>query len=1400
MNFLLYSAIYLNNLKMRTFNFFLTVFVGLVLVASSLNAQHFRYIRPSDGLNTGEINDFVQDREGRMWIATWTGLICYDGYDFKHFRPVMGDTTSISDKKVKKLLLDSEGNIWIATQQNLNRLDLKTFEFTRFSFERESDEPLNILDLNELSENIVVHTVDGMYFVPVDLTAERHLVKKLPVYDGKQQLSEYFHFSESINNNQLVCVSNSGTGASLYYLRLSSNYNRTMLKVEMIDNLSTSVNGVFHKNDDPCYYLPTNNGIYEIELDTRNIRSDKIFSNRSITRLYRTLDNVLYASSGGPVIYSYDVETKEENVMKANPSQKGMLLNSNVLCFFEDFSNNLWIGHQGQGISVLDLTRKSFVTIKQSSGVENSLSSNTIMSFESNDDYLIVGCRTGGIDIIPKMALKKSDLEIEVLKPRSNSNRTLDIPAVWDIVAQDDTTFWIGANTGLYRLVYLDGQWIAEHVGRQDVFSNSIRKLFIDKNSNMWVGTMDNGLFLVPDLNTNNDMSYYRYAYAKEDKTSLTSNVILDIYLDSSDRLWIGTVNGLNLLETPYDNLQPDLIQRPSLSFKQIEGYSLNDEGLNNNEINCIYENYDGKIWVATQGGGVNIIDPLNWNFDYLDESNGLPGNDVFGILSDREGNLWISTQKGLARFNQDIGPNSITVFDENDGIQGNVFMINSFHKTKDGMLVFGGENGLTIFDPAFIKSNRIKPNTIFTDLFIDDKLVGIGDTIGKNMVLDVNLNEMEEIVLPYQNNTFSIAVSPIHYKYPQGNKIAYMLENYHSGWKTISAAKNPITFSKIPAGNYTLRVYGISSDDIAESEIKRLKVHVLPPWYQTWYARALFMSAFIAVVTIVVVIVINRQKQKYLNKVYEISLENNETKMTFLANIAHELKTPLSLVISPIDDMINNIDEINKRWHNDIFLIHRNSNYIQKLINQIIDFRRLDAGKLELDKAKKNIIEIIREVATNFKSFESKQGVTIHLEVPEEPVMMNMDRQKIEEVLYNLLSNAFKYTTSQGQIKISLNVIQADEKNINQNVMITVFNEGRVVDDDEIDHLFERFYKTNESAPGTGIGLSFAQSLVEMHNGKIWAEPVERKGMNFKVLLPCNQNGSDYDKDANEKVVSEIINIEQDDIISERIFVNDEENKIISKVLIVEDNSELREYLVNLLSRWYNCYEAVNGKAGLDKTFEIIPDVIITDAVMPRIDGYIMIERIRADMKTCHIPILMLTAKSASENFIDGYKAGVDAYVAKPFNTNVILSQISRLIKNRKLIHAKYKKENFMVDVPAKVLSRDDEFLQKVRSLLDKNLDNPAFNVGELAVEMKMSTTQLYRKIKALTNYSPVEFLRIARLHKAHEFLAERDLSIKEVCFRTGFNNLSYFVKCFREYFGITPANYRDSGTLKKE
>ncbi len=1386
---------------MRVFKFFLLVFIGLILVVNVLNAQHFRHIRPSHGLNTGEINDFVQDAEGRMWIATWSGLICYDGYDFKHFRPVMGDSTSLSDKKVKKLLLDNKGDVWIATQQNLNRLDIKTFKFTRFTFERSTDVPLNILDINEMSDHIIVHAVDGMYYIPVDSCRKRRIVKKLPVFDGKSQLSQYFHYSESLNNNQLVCVSNTGDVAILYYLRMSNNFNKTVLKVEKIDQLDLTANGISYNKDDLCYYVPTDDGVYEIELDTREVRKEMLFQNKSITHLYRASNDIIYASSGEAVVYSCDIETKNQNVYSTNPLQKGNILNSNVLCLFEDFSNNLWVGHQGQGISILDLTRKNFNTVRQHPGHESTLSSNTILSFDSNDEYLLVGCRTGGVDIIPKHCFKEESLSPNIIKPKSVIGSKVDIPAVWDIVAYDQNTFFVGANTGLYKIFFNNNEWIVEPAGHQkEVFRNSIRKLFLDQDKNLWVGTNDEGLLLVPDMKHNDNFRFYSYSNIKNDTTSITSNVILDIFLDSSNRLWIGTVDGLNLLKTPYDHIYAGLEKRPDLKFKQIKGYTRKDQGLSNNEINSIYENYDGKIWIATQGGGISIIDPLNWKYDYLNEGNGLPGNDVFGILSDREGNLWISTQKGLARFNQNIGPHSITVFDEDDGIQGNVFMINSYHKTKDGMLVFGGENGFTIFDPAYIKSNNIKPNTIFKDLYIDNKPVEVGDTISEGMIMNATLNEMDKIVLPYQHNTFSIAVSPIHYKYPEGNKIAYMLENYHSEWKTIPASMNPVVFSKIPAGDYTLRVYGISSDDVADSEIKRLNISILPPWYQTWYVRALFMSLFIALVTIIVVAVINRQKQKYQNKVYELSIENNETKMTFLANIAHELKTPLSLVISPIDDMINNIDEINKRWHNDIFLIHRNSNYIQKLINQIIDFRRLDAGKLKIEKSQKNIIEIIREVATNFKSFESKHGVSIHLEVPEVPLMLSVDQQKIEEVLYNLISNAFKYTPADGQIRISVVMIKSEDKETDQNVLITVFNEGRVVEDEDIQHIFERFYKANESAPGTGIGLSFAQSLVEMHGGGIWAEPVKGKGMSFKVLLPLNQADAIEDNEANNKMINEIINVEQDGIISESIFLNDEENIKASKILIIEDNNELRGYLVELLTRWYNCYEAVNGKAGLEKTFEIIPDVIITDAIMPRIDGYTMIERIRADIKTCHIPILMLTAKSASENIIDGYKAGVDAYVAKPFDTNVILSQISRLIKNRKLIHAKYKKENFMVDVPAKVLSRDDEFLQKVRSLLDDNLDNPAFNVGELAAEMQMSTTQLYRKIKALTNYSPVEFLRIARLHKAHEFLAERDLSIKEVCFRTGFNNLSYFVKCFREYFGITPASYRDSGTLKKE
>ena len=519
---------------------------------------------------------------------------------------------------------------------------------------------------------------------------------------------------------------------------------------------------------------------------------------------------------------------------------------------------------------------------------------------------------------------------------------------------------------------------------------------------------------------------------------------------------------------------------------------------------------------------------------------------------------------------------------------------------------------------------------------------------------------------------------------------------------------------------------------------------------------------------------------------------------MRFLTNIAHELRTPLSLVIAPVEDLKQNYTSIEPKWKEHLNLIFRNSNYLLTLINQIIDFSKLNDGKLQLNLQTVDIASLVREVYSNFKGLESRRKSNLQIDVPDRVILVAIDRQKIEEVLYNLLSNAFKHTDENHVIKVSLHLIDREESSDNkERVQITVFNEGKDISDDDKEKIFERFYKVNENVEGAGIGLSFSRSLIEMHSGTISVESVAGIGVAFHVILP-------FERFEITEVTEEESNSgflwHEDGYNSEQVHELENKGKALTLV-IVEDNIDLRSFLSNTLSGIYNCYEAGDGKEGYELISRIIPDIVISDVIMPKMDGYELCEKIKDNTKTCHIPVILLTANNAADHIVSGYEKGADAYVTKPFDMSIVKAQISRLIKNRDLIREKYMTQNFMVEISQSNLSKDDEFIVKLRQLLEDNLSESDFNVKKLSEDLNISTTHLYRKLKALTGLSPVEFIRVFKLQKACEMLSNTNYSIKEIGYGLGFNNLSYFVKCFREQFGVTPTTFRVKGmpeTLK--
>lgn len=1371
----------------------------ILLVISESSGRDFRYLRTEDGLTDGEINSIVQDGAGNMWFATWSGLIKHDGYSFKVHQPVLGDSTSLPEKKIKFLFTDSADNLWIVSSLNLSRYNPETEIFQTYRFENYAPGTVNVLFLAEISNHLIAYAVEGLFVLPLsEADHKQATVKPLQTYENGKLFQDFYQFMGAYNN-VLVLAKNNTTEPSQIFLMRLVNQPEIALELDTVLQLNEQVNDVEYCNLNDLLYIGTTNGMVAFNTETGRF-GPRNFAGQDIQQILYTSNHRLYCSLPSPKIVYFDLHSGLTGSYTSNPYVAGSLIDNEIHDLYEDFSGNLWVGHQGQGISIMDLYRKKFYSYKREPYLNHTLNSNTVMCFEGTENEIFIGCRTNGLNIMSKSETTNQQLPEFRSLHFAGANvpgRTMD--GIWDIGKQSDSLFWVGTDFGLFRL-FRNGNtgWKMEQFQSADPIDFPIRKVFIDGNNNLWLGSHGNGLLFIPNPQTNKTGKFFRYESSADDSETLTDNVILSIFIDSKNRFWVGTNNGLNLLRGNYENLDLSGLSEPRLRFNRFVATRPDLTYLNNNEINCFFENFNGDIWIATQGGGINIYHPETEQFSHITTVDGLPSNDVIAILSDESGNLWISTNKGLARYNRFAENPGFQVYGSADGIQGEIFMVNSFYKAADGQMFFGGDNGFTCFYPNEIEHNAVSPRMVFNELRVRNRVVQVGETLYRKETLSKPINQAEKITVPYKNNSISIGISALHYQNPVNNKITYILEGLFNNWYMVDADARYVYLSNIPPGEYTFRAKTISSDGLVSDEEKSMSIVVVPPWYRTDLATILFFLTGLAIIFGFISILVNRQKLIYQKEIDKITIENNENKMQFLTNIAHELRTPLSLIVAPIEDMVKSMN-VDYKWKNHLHLISRNSNYLLRLINQIIDFRKLHAGKLTFNPQRVDIVRIVKDVVLNFKGFESSRKINLLVEVPSESIFIDIDVQKIEEVLYNLISNAFKHTHDYHSISVKLGVNEPGE-NGNRMLKITVFNEGKEISDEDKLKIFERFYKVDEKAEGAGIGLSFAKSLVEMHNGRIEVESHPGKGVAFHVFLPMQELEPEQLEEWGATPAALSVGNPNGKSFGDFEKLNEPEKLDgKAKVLIVDDNAELGEFLVGVFSRKFQTSYASNGEEAWQLIQKTCPDIVISDVIMPGMDGLELCRKVKENRETCHIPVLLLTAKDSPEQVAEGYRVGADSYVTKPFELNLLMSQTERLIQNRMLIREKYRTQNFMVEVERSTSPRDEEFAQTVRKILEKNIADSEFNVNKLAGELNISTTQLYRRMKDLTGYSPVEFIRIVKLQKAYSLLSTRSNTVKEVCYLTGFNNMSYFIKCFREQFGVTPANFRDNGITEK-
>jgi signal transduction histidine kinase/DNA-binding response OmpR family regulator/streptogramin lyase len=1014
-----------------------------------------------------------------------------------------------------------------------------------------------------------------------------------------------------------------------------------------------------------------------------------------------------------------------------------------VLCFVEDEKGNLWIGTDGGGLNYLDRKTNTYTHYIHDPKDPKSLSSNSVISLEL-DSYgdLWIGTWEGGLNRFDK-------------------------------------------KTGYFRHYYHD-QDNPKSLGSNYVFS-----IFEDTSKKLWVGAFYEGL----DLYDRESDSFIHYKRDASNPGAIGHNRVFTMFEDSKKNIWIGSEGG-GLI-----HMQRDKNEEPVFT-----SYRYNPDepsSLSSNLINAVYEDSRHNLWIGTWAG-LNRFDYQTRTFKAFRKEDGLADNVVYGIIEDDDGNLWVSTNQGISKFD----PVNLKVENYNtaDGLQAQEFIRGSFLKSKSGEFFFGGVNGFNSFYPNEVLSNPNIPPVYVTNFWIYNDLMkpGVG-----NSPLTSNITETEEIILPYTQNEFSFEFAALNYSQAFKNRYSYYLEGYDKTWHD-AGTQRKASYAKVPPGSYTFRVKATNNDGVWNEKGTVLTIIVDPPWWKTWWAYVAYGLTVVAVFLWYRQNLINRERLRNDLKLEHLELtkmqEMDKLKSYFFANISHEFRTPLTLILSPIRDMVAGTfkGDVKKQYQ----LVIRNGERLLRLINQLLDLSKLGAGSMKLKASKLDIVGFVRPIVASFDSYAQRSQIKFSFEHPPEPVWVYFDPDKFEKIITNLLSNAFKFT-HEGEIKITVRVLALPQYKVvsgqplHGKVEIAVKDSGTGIPHEYLSSIFDHFYQVayHSNAEGSGIGLSLTKELVELHKGTIHVESTEGNGSVFKVLLP---QGRDHLKDTEidesdgpialiNRTVAGFDHVLPVGIPTLTPDGVSESQGQLPRLLIVEDNTDMRTYIKQSLQENYQIIEASDGKEGLKKGMENIPDLIVSDVMMPGLDGITLCKNFKQNIYTSHIPIILLTAKADLESRIEGLETGADEYLSKPFNAYELQVRAKNLIRSREILRERFTQSKKLVLEPKEIsiTSLDEKFLKNVLQVIEKNIGDSEFRVESLGKELEMDPMAVYRKLKALTGQTAVEFIRTIRLKRAAQLLKQQKLTVAEVTYNVGFNDLQYFRTCFKKQFGVSPSEY---------
>lgn len=1354
--------------------------LGLVLAVCSVVAQseafRFMHLNVNDGLSHNHVTSCLKDSRGFLWIGTDFGLNRYDGYQIKTFFNDAHNPNSIGSNDINGIFETPDQTIAIATASGLNLYDpvTETFERNTTAFYNQYHLPSgNISSISKDSDG-------NFWFV---------LSSGVVVYNP--------HSKKSFTLRHDPRDSTSIAPGNITGITSDRNGNTWVIHANgLIEKLSRVGSG------------------YKVSFRNR-ILSHKYKNEQYAYVLMADRDGDLWIFTLNGTIGVHFIDQGSNKISHLHQHARSMALTTNIVrSIVEDENGLIWIGTDHGGINLVDKKNQSIQYLLHNEADEKGPGQNSITLLYKDDTGIIwAGTFKKGLSYYhPNM----------IRFPLIQTRRTGDGLPFGDVnrfIEDDYGNLWIGTNGG--GLIYYDRKHETFKQFRHDpedphsLSSDVIVSLCMDHQKKLWIGTYYGG------LNSFDGKTFTRYSNDSDDDGSLSDHSVWEVFEDSEHRLWIGTLaQGLDLFDRKTKSFihfkmgSPDSVYGNYISaiaedsegnlwigtseglqlrlkdtghFRVMRSEKGNQKSLSNNLIFDIKEDKTGNVWIGTSDG-LNLYDKKTGQFTAFKKEHGLPHNSILTILEDGQGDLWLGTPNGLSRMRKPRKNGdgfSFLNYDEADGLQGKQFNENAAYKTRQGELIFGGANGFNIFKPEELGMNATPPRVVFTDLLLFQRSITPGEEVDNKVILKRSITETENIVLPANKNFFTIEFSAPGFFHPYKNEYQYLMEGLHQEWLSADSKSRKVTFTNLDPGDYVFNVKAANNDGVWSAQPAALKITVLPPFWKT--APAFILYAVVAMGTM---FLIRRSIQEREKMKFAIEHERQEAirmhqldmmKIKFFTNVSHEFRTPLTLILTPIEKILKG--NADPGHQNQFRMIQRNARRLLNLVNQLLDFRRLEVQEMKFNPSAGDIVQFIRETVYSFSDLSEKKNIAFTLNTSLTTLETIFDQDKLEKILFNLLSNAFKFTSEHGAVTVN---VDREEHANGVWLKIEVRDTGIGIPSDKLDKIFDRFFQHDLPASivnqGSGIGLSITKEFVKIHGGTIAVESVPDKGSCFTLRLPVQEVLHHENSREENSAMAESHSVS----IAE---VSDNHAKPV--LLLVEDNEDFRFYLKDNLKFEFLIIEAHNGIDGWKKTIRHIPDLIVSDIMMPEMNGIDLCRKIRADERVSHIPTILLTARTQEEQRLEGFQSGADDYITKPFSFEILISRIRNLIAQREKFHKAFPRQIAIKASELNITSLDTKFIAQAIGHVEDNVSNAEFSVEELGRLLGISRANLYKKLLSLTGKSPLEFIRTIRLQHAAQLLEKSQLTVAEVAYQVGFNNPKYFTRYFKEEYHILPSLY---------